>query len=67
MNPGLDVDKDDRAIEVNDVGDGINGGVDDGINDDVYEDGRQEFTCEMRISLGISSSSLLLLDSRVIK
>ena len=35
MNPGLDVDKDDRAIEVNDIGDGINGGVDDGINDDV--------------------------------
>ena len=31
MNPGpLD-----GAIEVNDVGDGINGGIDDGINDDV--------------------------------
>ena len=36
MNPGLDVDEDDGAIEVNDVGDGI--------NDDVYEDGKQEFT-----------------------
>ena len=63
MNPGpLD-----GAIEVNDVGDGINGGVDDGIIDDVYEDGKQEFTCEMWISLGISSSSLLLLDSKITK
>ena len=35
MNPGpLD-----GAIEVNDVGNGINVGVDDGIIDDVYEDG----------------------------
>ena len=67
MNPGLDVDEDDGAIEVNDVGNGINGGVDDGINDDVNEDGKQEFTCEMWISLGISSSSLLLLDSRITK
>ena len=64
MNPGLDVDED-EAIEVNDVGDGINDGIDDGINDDVNEDGKLEFTCGMRISLGISSSSLLLLDSRV--
>ena len=63
MNPGpLD-----GAIEVNDVGDGINGGVDDSINDDVNEDGKQEFTCEKRICFGISSSSLLLLDSRITK
>ena len=67
MNPGLDVDEDDGAIEVNDVGNGINVGIDDGIIDDVYEDGKQEFTCEMWISLGISSSSLLLLDSRITK
>ena len=67
MNPGLVVDEDDGAIEVNDVGDGINGGVDDSINDDVNEDGKQEFTCEMWISLGISSSSLLLLDSKITK
>ena len=67
MNPGLVVDEDDGAIEVNDVGDGINDGIDDGINDDVNEDGKQEFTCEMWISLGISSCSLLLLDARITK
>ena len=67
LNPGLDADEDDVAIEVNDVGDGINGGVDDSINDDVNEDGKLEFTCGMRISLGISSSSLLLLDSKITK
>ena len=57
----------DGAIEVDDIGDGINGGFDDGINDDMDEDGKQEFTCEMRISFGISSSSLLFLDSRITK
>ena len=67
MNPGLVVDEDDGAIEVNDVGDGINGGIDEDVYEDVYEDGKQEFTCEMWISLGISSSSLLLLDSRITK
>ena len=36
MNPGLVVDEDDGAIEVNDVGDGINGGVDDGINENLW-------------------------------
>ena len=41
--------------------------IDDGIIDDVYEDGKQEFTCEMWISLGISSCSLLLLDARITK
>ena len=36
MNPGLDVDEDDGAIEINDVCDGINGGVDDGINESLW-------------------------------
>ena len=67
MNPGLVVDEDDGAIEVNDVGDGINGGIDEDVYEDVYEDGKQEFTCEMWISLGISSCSLLLLDARITK
>ena len=70
MNPGLVVDEDDGAIEVKDFGDGINGGIDgidEDVYEDVYEDGKQEFTCEMWISLGISSSSLLLLDSRITK